>query len=127
MSGLLLWFKIAPVLLPLLQSPLAASLSLQTPVRPILQQQNEIQNMRNQASTTSDWSSEFGESALLQVQSLASKVATATDQAQVTGGTIRDAGRMQGVGGRVMREVAAVSPKEKTVWSALENLERDSE
>jgi len=68
-------------------------------------------------------SEEFGQSALRQVETLASRVATA-DASQT-----REPEALQGTGGRVMRPESTVfkssASDEKQVWAALENLERD--
>jgi len=97
-------------------------------------------------SSSSSLSEEVGETVLQQVQSLASRVAAANERGRVG----RDPSSVKGTGGRAfkkaLRPLAPLANKyssrrekqeqerhennnrdEKQVWTALENLERDSE
>jgi len=89
--------------------------------------QSVLQNQEQRTKTfplhSSSISEEFGQSALRQVQSLASRVATANERQR------RGPDALQDNGGPVMRPEGTVfkdsASDENQVWAALENLERD--
>jgi hypothetical protein len=69
----------------------------------------------------------FGDTSLSQVQILASRLASKESESALRPfmeETITDHGKLMGTGGTVM--VRPTNTQQKQVWTALENLERDS-